>query len=168
MLSVNFSGGSVEDVAREARQFADSILGKLRSDTTQVGIENRAGRYSYDGYRPDGVGKPELDYAPVDDGREWNEEAIRDWVDRLTDRGREVVGLLARKKRLFSRDEARGLEWPGTTWAGVWTGPRRQALHVRESRELNSWPYGHTYQEPRQFWMHEDIAARVLSALSKG
>lgn len=155
MISVNFSGNSIHDVAREAQQFASLILGTS---------ENQSAINSYDGYRPVGVGSPG-DYYPVDDGREWNEDAIRDWISRFTTEGKQVMGILARGGIIDPREEARILGWSGTTWAGVWTGPRRQAGYVMDSRGLRSWPYGHTYDEPRRLWMHEDIATRVLSVL---
>lgn len=158
MFSVNFTGHSIQEVANEARQFANLILGTSRGENG-----GRETEMSYDGYRPAGIGRPE--YFPIDDGREWNEEAIRDWVNRLTDDSKEVVKILARKKIIDPREEARNLEWSGSSWAGVWTGPRRQARYVMESRGFRSWPYGHTYEEPRRLWMHDDIAAIVLNVL---
>lgn len=162
MLSINFNGNSIQEVAREARQFADLVLSISEGESG-----NRETGISYDGYRPDGVGRPERQYAPVDNGHEWNEEAITDWVNRLTDDSKEVVKILARKRVIDPREEARNLGWSGSSWAGVWTGPRRQASYVMDSRGFRSWPYGHTYEEPRRLWMHESIAEKVLNVLGE-
>lgn len=167
MLTVNISGNSIEDIAREAKRLADTVLA-VSAHTTKVintGIEDQSAENMYDGYRPPRVGRPE--YYPIDDGREWNDEALEDWLNRVKDDGREGIGILARGKVIDPREEARKLGWSGTTWAGVWTGPRRQAGYVRDARGLRSWPYGHTYEEPRRLWMHENIATRVIKILEK-
>ncbi|MBN1369962.1 MAG: hypothetical protein JW954_06990 [Dehalococcoidaceae bacterium] len=150
MLSIKFEGDTLNSVAIEARKFADAILGGSSS-------------ISYEGYLPLGVGKPE--YFPVDDGREWGIESIKDWLGRLNTNGQKVVKVLAEKQILDPREEAGNLGWAGTHWAGTWTSPRRQAGYVMESRGLRSWPYGHTYEEPRKMWMHPDIARIVLEVL---
>lgn len=159
MLSVNFSGNSIQDVAREALQFANLIL----SASTVGEVDSQVRSNFWDGYRPSDVGRSE--YTPVDDGREWDMDALREWIENLRPDGRQVVGILARGKIIDPRVEAENLGWSGTRWAGVWTGPRRQAGYVKDSRGISSWPYGHTYDEPRRLWMHEDIANRVLSIL---
>lgn len=167
MLSVKFTGNSIEVIAKEARRFADAILGERgKSTNSTTEDEGKSGADSYGGYRPVGVGISE--YYPVDDGREWNEEALRDWLDRLSDDGREAVKVLAKGKIIDQREEARKLKWSGSYWAGVWTGPRRQAGYVMDERKLRAWPYGHTYEEPRRMWMHEDIANRVLNIINEG
>ena len=154
MLSVKFSGNSIGDVARDALEFAKAILGE-----DKIGEK----RDSWEGYRPEGVGMSE--YKPVDDGREWKEAALKEWLESITEDGRKVVGILARKKIIDQRKEIEELNWDGSKWAGVWTSPRRQAGYVMESYRLSSWPYGHTYDEPRRMWMHEDIANMVINIL---
>ena len=164
MLWVKFSGNSIEEIAKEAKQFADTVLrASMNGTDTKLELENQSVGSSYDGYRPAAVGKP--GYCPVDDGREWNEEAIKDWLSRIKEDGREVVRILAQGKVIDPREEARKLGWTGPSWAGVWTGPRRQAGYVKDGRGLRSWPYGHTYEEPRRLWMHKDIADRVINIL---
>lgn len=153
MFSIKFEGDTLKSVAVEARKFADAMLG------------TKSPSASYEGYLPLGIGKP--NYYPVDDGREWDEGAIRDWINRLNDNGRRVVGILAEKQIIDPREEASNIGWSGGHWAGTWTSPRRQAGLVMESRSLMSWPYGHTYEEPRKMWMHEEIARRVLSILEE-
>jgi len=159
MLSVNISGRNVQEVAREAIQFANLVLGISPSGQEIDSVSENF----WDGYRPNDVGRSE--YTPVDDGREWNIEALKEWIESLRPDGRLVVKLLAREKLIDQREEARKLNWSGSKWAGVWTGPRRQAGYVKDSHGLSSWPYGHTYYEPRRMWMHEAIAVRVLSIL---
>ena len=160
MLSVNFSGNSIQEVIKEIQQFTSLISGSLvvGQDSSQIATN------LWDGYLPDGIGRAE--YTPVDDGREWGTEALREWIENLRSDGRQVVGILAQNQIIDPRVEAAQLGWSGTRWAGVWTGPRRQAGYVQESRGLTSWPYGHTYEEPRRLWMHPDIASRVLNILN--
>jgi len=71
MLTVNISGKTLQEVAREALEFANLALGLSRNDE------------SWEGYRPNGVGKSW--YRPVDDGREWGEDALREWIRNLND-----------------------------------------------------------------------------------
>jgi hypothetical protein len=111
------------------------------------------------------VNFPEDKYSPIDDGNEWNEAALRDWLDSINEDGIKVVKILAKKKLIDPRAEAENLGWPGPRWAGVWTGPRRQAGYVIKTRKISSWPYGHTYYEPRRMWMHQIIAERILIIL---
>ena len=153
MLTVNIGGNTLQDVAREALDFANLVLGLSGNDR------------SWEGYHPNGVGKSE--YRPVDDGREWGEDALGEWIRNLNENGRKVVEILARKKIMDQREQARNLGWSGSEWAGVWTGPRRQARYVMDNHGLSSWPYGHTYEEPRRMWMHESIANRVLSVIEQ-
>lgn len=152
MLTINISGKTLQEVAREAIEFGNSVLGLSENEG------------SWEGYRPRDIGKSE--YRPVDDGREWCEDALREWIEKLNENGRKVVEILARKRIIDQRKEAEELEWSGPKWAGVWTGPRRQAGYVKDNYELSSWPYGHTYEEPRRMWMHENAANRVLRILS--
>lgn len=155
MLTINISGNTIQEVAREAIKFANQVLGV----TTPNQRADPVSENFWDGYRPKDVGRSQ--YAPVDDGREWNVETLKEWIESLRPDGRMVVKLLANGKIIDQREEARKLDWSGSKWAGVWTGPRRQAGYVRDSHEFTSWPYGHTYYEPRRMWMHPDIAARV-------
>ena len=157
MMSSDFSGNSIEDIAKEAKKFSDLILGMPE----RAEGSNETDAFSI-GYRPDSVGRPERNYCPIDDGREWDKDSIQDWIGRLREDGREVVRILAKKKVIDPREEARILGWSGSSWAGVWTGPRRQARYVIAKKGLMSWPYGHTYVEPKRMWMHEDIANIVL------
>ena len=158
MLSINISGNTLQEVAKEAFEFAKSVLGESTSGESDSG-----NGILWEGYRPDGVGKSE--YRPVDDGREWDEEALKEWIDNLREDGKKVVAILAQERVIDQREQARNLGWDGSQWAGVWTGPRRQAKYVKEGRDLSSWPYGHTYEEPRRMWMHESIANRILEII---
>jgi hypothetical protein len=167
MIKVEFTGNSAQDIAREAKQFVDSILGAVQSSGSVSGAQQESDNQSEisadDGYRPAGVGSPR--YCPVDDGREWDQNAVDDLVSRLTEDGRKVLEILAKGLIIDPRKEASNLGWAGTHWAGVWTGPRRQANEVAVLRDLKSWPYGHTYDEPRRLWIHPEIAKRVINAL---
>jgi hypothetical protein len=155
VLSIKFEGDNINSVAEDARKFADKILGVKSSES------------SYKGYCPQGVGKPEPEYCPIDDGREWNDIAIKDWISRLNENGRKVVSILARKKIIDQREEIESLGWTGSFWAGTWIGPRKQAFNVMDAMGLLSWPYGHSYEEPRRMWMHEDIADLVLKIIDQ-
>jgi len=170
MISVTFDGLDLQEVAEQARHFADVILGPLtqadaingaQPQPVSSGVQSKSDPF---GYRPQGVNLPH--FKPVDDGSEWDQDALEDWVRWFTPDGIKVVKILATGLRIDPRAEAKKLGWTGTYWAGVWTGPRRQAALTRDSRGLRSWPYGHTYIEPRRLWMHPDVAKRVLDLLN--
>lgn len=166
-MEIKFVGNSAKDLAEQAREFADQVLGKLQSPSTSAkkGSEEGSPSSHEPGYQPPGVGSPR--FCPVDDGSEWDEDAVRDWLERLTPEGRIVVKTLAKGKIIDPRKQADVLHWDHIRWAGVWTGPRRQSREVATARNLDSWPYGHTYEEPRRMWMHEEIANKVLGVLEE-
>lgn len=169
MISINLSGDSIQIVAEEARQFADFVLGgnqsQAKSPIVEKGMEHKSGSDSGAGYQPPGVGSPK--YYPVDDGSEWGEDEVKDWIQQLRPDGRRVVQVLAQRKVIDPRKEADNLGWNHIKWAGVWTGPRRQAGVIWDTHGVHSWPYGHSYEEPRRLWMHEDIASTVLDVLKE-
>ena len=172
MMSVTFDGPTTKEVAEQARHFADTVLGPPIQDVAATGGPLQRATSapqltsSPSGYQPQGVGLPRSDFSPVDDGSEWDEGPLRAWISRLVPDGRKVVGLLAISLVIDPRAEAKNLGWGGTQWAGVWTGPRRQAKLVKDLHGLQSWPYGHSYDEPRRLWMHPDIAKRVKEILN--
>lgn len=169
-MQVAFSGRTIQEVALQAREFATTILGPETSEPSNEVSEARPDLLESSrvrrGYRPAGVGQPR--FGPVDDGTEWADESvIADWVKGFTRDGRRAVELLATKGEIDPRREAQHLGWSGNHWAGVWTGPRKQAGLVMRARRLNSWPYGHTYVEPRRLWMHPTVAEVVLKVLKE-
>ena len=168
MISVTFDGPTPKEVAEHARHFADVVLGPPSQDVTATSRSlPSAPRPTSDsvGHRPPEVGQPDQKFRPVDDGSEWDGGPLQDWLSRLTPNGRKVVGLLAKRGVIDPRAEAKNLGWGGIQWAGVWTGPRRQAALVKDRHGLQSWPHGHSYDEPRRLWMHPDIAKRVVEIL---
>lgn len=176
MVSVTFSGPTVEHLAQDAKAFADRILGQPTQvpppEASEVVARQAPIGASRWGYLPAGVGYPHPEYSPIDDGSEWDQEAITDWIERVRQDGRRVVQALAQGCTSGGTIDPRvvGPEMglPGYRWSGTWTGPRRQAQNVKAARRLRSWPYGHTYAEPRRLWMHPVIAERVLKALAAG
>ncbi|GEM_PF-6249308 len=119
------------------------------------------------GYRPEGVGFPEPSYSPIDDGTEYIEEALRDWLGGCYGKGLDGIKVLAQHCVIDTREAAKLMGYDkGYGYSGVWNGPRNQAARVRQQRGITSWPYGHTYSEPRKLWMHPKIAERVLRTLN--
>jgi hypothetical protein len=172
MVSISFTGDGFDDVLIQLKAFVDRCL-KCDPETVQqtatVHPPTGGPVSSTHGYRPSGVGLPELRFAPIDDGKEWDSSAIRDWINGLVRKARVEIRLVAQAPTnvIDPRREASLLGWSGTEWSGVWNGPRNQARRVRAVRGLKSWPYGHTYVEPRRIWMHPAIAARVLEILNQ-
>ncbi len=186
MVSVTFHGESIEDVAAKARQLADTILTEWTAgapapelhaepdlqeahdgeSVDEIALRiRRERREEMWGYRPGGVGRPR--FAPVDDGSEWGTAALEDWIRSFTYEGEVVIGVLANEQIIDPRHAFRQLGWLPNKWSGTWTGPRKQAKRVMEDRGLHSWPYGHSYDEPRRLWMHPGIGARALGILEK-
>ena len=171
MVSMTFTGKNFQEMVEQVEEFVDSIKNASINDQqahvrASMGEPNTDTENNVDGYRPQGVGRPK--YGPVDDGTEWTEEALEEWLERLSPLGRTVVGTLSRGGTIDPRLEAKALNWYGPYWAGVWTGPRKQASVVMEIHQIGSWPYGHTYVEPRRLWIHPEIANKVLKLLDEG
>ncbi|MBI4308161.1 MAG: hypothetical protein HY684_05080 [Chloroflexi bacterium] len=168
MITITVTGDSLKEVATQAKLFADAVLTGASPEAAPptAAVAQQEGSDAA-GYRPAGIGIPEERFSPVDDGREWDEGAAADWLGGCSPEGRQVIRLLAEKLVIDPRDEARRLGWSGTRWAGTWVGPRNQARRVKEVRNLRSWPYGHTYYEPRRLWMHPKIAALISDLLDK-
>lgn len=119
------------------------------------------------GYRPVGVNYPEEEYSPIDDGTDYTEEALRDWLRGCHDKGRDATKILAEHCVVETREAAKLMGYDkGYGYSGVWNGPRNQADKVRKRMGIQSWPYGHTYEEPRKLWMHPKVAERVLNILN--
>lgn len=170
VISVTICGESIENVAAQAMKLAAEVLkgGLSPTELPSGGVHEAEIRMEDPrGYCPPGVGRPEDEFAPVDDGTEWDEPAINDWLRSLTSEGREVVKILAQNKVIDPRREFGRLGWSGTRWGGTWIGPRKQARRVKDVRGLKTWPYGHTYYEPRRLWMHPTISAHVLKLLQQ-
>lgn len=170
MISITFSGESIEDVAIQAKNFTVAVLPEADLVTSQptINANNKEERKTNPwGYHPYGVGYPEIQLAPIDDGTEWNEDAIEDWLLSCSVSGRKVIKALAVSHVIDPRETYKLLGMDGNTWSGTWNGPRRQAARVKESRQLSSWPYGHSYEEPRRLWMHPKVADRVVRILEK-
>lgn len=167
MISVTISGESINDLAAQAKQLADALQGEPLQTVEPVSAQANVEEVRRDpwGYLPNGIGPPERRFSPVDNGTEWDEQAIDDWLMGCSSDGLIVVSVLALRKTIDPRKEYESLGWYGVQWAGTWNSPRKQAERVKNSRGLKSWPYGHTYYEPRRLWMHADIAARVLKIL---
>ncbi len=177
MISITFTGESVQAVAGQARTFADAVLerqaatGEECSVAGAMGSTRRTPEGNWWGYRPTEVrGFPEHVYAPVDDGTEWVAEPLQAWLHECTVDGEKVVEVLAEAivagaKSIDPRLEYLRLQWQPNTWSGTWNGVRRAAMRVMQDRNIRAWPWGHTYDEPRRLWMHSDIAKRVLEIL---
>ncbi|MBI2164836.1 MAG: hypothetical protein HYU29_00300 [Chloroflexi bacterium] len=164
MISVTISAGSLEEVVAQVKV----LVGAFDNPPMQTGDASPAAPRQPEspwGYLPGGVARPESRFAPIDDGTQWDEAAVRDWVRGCSPKGRQVVKVLAENLVIDPRKAADELGWDHIKWAGTWGGPRNQARRVKDVKRLTSWPYGHTYGEPRKLWIHPDIAERVLKAL---
>lgn len=167
-ITVTFTGESVQAVAGQAKSFADVVLGSQATNGEEIPVATvnesiGMPQGNWWGYRPPKIrGFPEHDYAPVDDGTEWDTSALQAWFRNCTWEGQEVIKILAENEIIDPRHEYKQRNWNPNTWSGRWNGVRRAAARVRQSRGLHSWPWGHTYYEPRRLWMQHDIAQRVL------
>ena len=165
MPSVTFEASTLEDVAEQARVFSDKVLGpRVIDDSPLMATQSTSIIESGPiGFRPQGVGIPK--FFPIDDGAEWTKGPLADWINSLNPKGRIVVQYLARNGIVGPRESAAELGWSGSSWAGVWNNPRRQAAKVKGLHGLGSWPYGHSYEDPRRLWMHPQIAESVRRLL---
>lgn len=166
MMDLTFRGDSIQDLATQAKKFAEQVLEGNRSgiaDETSQDVEVD----EIWGYRPGGVGNPKPQFSPVDNGEEWNSNSLEDWLDGCNDKVLKVIKILAEKQVIDPREEYSRLGLSGNEWSGMWNGPRNQAERVKNNRGLRSWPYGHTYEEPRRLWMHPKIAHEVLDILGQ-
>jgi hypothetical protein len=171
MFSITITGDSMEDLKEKLEQ----ALRELSPATVPPGPEETSPESpipmttsvttSRWGFVPLGVGNPEAEFAPIDDGSEWTVDSLEDWIHACKPDAKEALKILATSRVIDPREAAQGLGWDGAKWAGTWNGPRRQAMRVIDSRNLSSWPYGHTYVEPRRLWMHDVIAERLLGIL---
>lgn len=156
-MEVIFSGRTVHEIALQARDFAASVLEEGDKARNEDWSESQYG------YRPGGVGRPTL--SPVDDGTEWTEPVLNDWIQRLNPNGRRIVALLAKNQIIDPRRAAPMLGWPLRQWSGYSMGPRNQAGMVMRAYGLKSWPYGHSDDVPVRLWMHPNISRAILRLL---
>ena len=168
MITITFTGDNPDAVFAQIARFSEAVAAGAHDAAERIGdtIDSSGSLPSTFGYLPANAGRPTG--RPVDDGTEWTEEVIVEWLRRLTPNGQVVVRRLAEASFLYSRDEIEHFGGTGMSYSGWWAGPRAWAENVRNIRGLRTWPYGHSDVGPRHYWMHPAVAARILAILKNG